>query len=956
MEGHTFARRALGAVPDTPDDVIFLVAVLVAFFSGALLIDWIRRVRDVAKQKQWHDTQMKALEKGFNSFEHLPGPFAAIQDSLNGLHGKADDASNRINHESNRIDEILQTLGHILKEPSLVQPPNTASSRDLGELLAAVRNIQDTLASPDRNTFTTAHQSNPVIPTGTINHVFSDISTLSSHPELPPILGTSSTQTQTEPLSTKPDPRVASLEVALSDFQSNYNALNGENMDLGQRLKAAEEMNAKIEENAREVAEKHWKQLLDDRNELIRTQEDNLQQSQGEVKDLSKQRDELAHANVELQEEIKRVGKSTENTTEKFEELRRALAGKDLSRKQLEEKLESQSSKVQNLETRLSLAENERTKTEEKIKDLSQRHGGVQLSLTERDATIRELNERLTAEANQMSMISTERNALAKSNESMNGQMRALEETISHDKRQIEHLTNERDIAKKQTEDLEQELEERNQARQDQKEDRNDHGDIQDSSSGGVPKQTLDFEQDPTRQTASPVQSITTPNEGPTQEPIQDPKAENNASLAMPENTPKDKDPEEHMSANEESEDVAEDTTSPANLPVSSSSWKGKEPVEKRNWAEDDAKDDLPDEEAEKSGAETALLPTTSSPGVPSFQKLPEFNDLFQGTTLPDEKNEHMMSPTVPGSQPNASPATPQATSDFVKDYCRNCQKDVILETFTKPDGRRLPDWLKHLKEVGCKPKDSAFQKEPRGTSLPTNPDTPNPGTPNSGTSNLGAPNPGTPNLGKPNLFPGFAKTGTPGSFSFNDPAAPNPFSSSNPTTPNTTSFNNPFLRSTVPARPNTSSGSTVPAKPKSFSFGKPARPNTSSGPPNPATSGTFTGSPIPARLNPLEHFSLDATHTHYIATQNKGHLNATCTLCENRIILPFSKSPDGRMNLDWRGHTAKECHSGANQGNLNRNNAPGNNRGGFDGPRGRPIARARGARGRGRGTPSSQG
>jgi hypothetical protein len=93
MERYAFARRALSAMPNTTDDVVFLAAVLVAFFSGAVLLDWIQRFRDVGAQKQWHDAQMKMLQTGFGSFEQLPQHLNALNASLAELRGQINGAN-----------------------------------------------------------------------------------------------------------------------------------------------------------------------------------------------------------------------------------------------------------------------------------------------------------------------------------------------------------------------------------------------------------------------------------------------------------------------------------------------------------------------------------------------------------------------------------------------------------------------------------------------------------------------------------------------------------------------------------------------------------------------------------------------------------------------------------------------------------------------------------------------
>jgi hypothetical protein len=112
----------------------------------------------------------------------------------------------------------------------------------------------------------------------------------------------------------------------------------------------------------------------------------------------------------------------------------------------------------------------------------------------------------------------------------------------------------------------------------------------------------------------------------------------------------------------------------------------------------------------------------------------------------------------------------------------------------------------------------------------------------------------------------------------------------------------------------------------------------------SPATPKTVSISTIPARLDPRSDFALDVGHTHYKATEDKGHVNVMCTLCDKRVVLPFWKSGDERMNLDWDDHKARDCIIDAYQASVNTGKYAGNNRGGYGGRSGGPkIRRGRG-------------
>ncbi|KAG9194792.1 hypothetical protein G6011_04827 [Alternaria panax] len=625
-------------MPDTPDDAIFIAAIIVAFFSGALLIDWIRSVRDVGKQKQWYDAQMKALERGFSASKHLPTLVTAIQSSVNALHGKADDSNGRFEDKSSRIDEISLALDHIhkhqhqdfdIKKPSRVQPSIDVSAQDFRELLDVVQTLQDTLTSTNKNTTASPQLSSTGVPTKEINPAFSDIPTLSTHPESPPLLS-------------KLDQYAARLQAESSDLQSQCESPNEGNRDLKQSLEAAQKMNVNIRDNATTAADKHWKRLLDNETRLNRIQRDSLQKAQGEMQDLSKQMDELAHTNTELREEIMRVAKSAEEYNAGLEELRRGQADRNLDQKHLEEDYERLSSDVETLKSRLWSAEIERSKKEAEIKSLSSLHESTQVLATTKDATINELNKRLAHDANQLNRISTERGVLVEENKSMDARIRTLEKKILQDKQQIDCLTNEVDAATKQKEIFEQELEELDQARK-----ALEHNTVaRGSSSSDSPEQTKEFEPDADRQTVPSCQSLTseTASQGELgQESAKDSKIESTTPVAVPVDTYDGKDPEPHTNADEGSNNATQETPMPGDSATES------------QRASDDG------------------------------------------------KSEDVSDPIVSSSKPDTAPATPPATSNLVKDYCRGCKAYVLLKTFTKRDGTRHPDWHKHHKETQCR-------------------------------------------------------------------------------------------------------------------------------------------------------------------------------------------------------------------------------------------------------------
>ena len=62
------------------------------------------------------------------------------------------------------------------------------------------------------------------------------------------------------------------------------------------------------------------------------------------------------------------------------------------------------------------------------------------------------------------------------------------------------------------------------------------------------------------------------------------------------------------------------------------------------------------------------------------------------------------------------------------------------------------------------------------------------------------------------------------------------------------------------------------------------------------------------ARLNPRKDFKLNMRHFLYNIEEDKGSVEALCTACQNQVSLPFFKSGDEEMNLDWEEHLKTKC------------------------------------------------
>jgi predicted nucleic acid-binding Zn-ribbon protein len=396
MEKDTFTRHALSAMPSTPDEVIFLASVLVAFFSGALLVDWICRFRDLEAQKQWHDTQMKTFQKGFGPLEKLPRHLIAIQTSLDELQGKLVTVFGRFNDMSDRTDAIGRAVDHVhkhqhqdvdIKKPSLAQTPITAGSTDVSELLVGIQKIQETLIANGLG----ASSPGSAQPPSTVE------------PVLPSLNASTSTPIQiqeTNPLHPRLDHTIPRLEAQLSGLQKRCDTLIGKNVDLAQKLETSQAINAEIEDNAKEVANVYWKRPVDNEIPINRDNKENIKRLENKIENISQHKGELEQASAELRRESERLKSSqeiqhlkaykeslkdrigqAEDTIREFEqelERQRQIASDqaEVLEKQ-ETKIATQSSEMSNLEEGLSSVvkncmgkEEKMEKQESEIKDL----------------------------------------------------------------------------------------------------------------------------------------------------------------------------------------------------------------------------------------------------------------------------------------------------------------------------------------------------------------------------------------------------------------------------------------------------------------------------------------------------------------------------------------------------------------------------------------------------------
>ncbi|KAI4709468.1 hypothetical protein J4E89_005484 [Alternaria sp. Ai002NY15] len=631
MERYAFARRALSAMPTTPDDVVFLAAVFVAFGSGALLLHWIRRVRDIGLQKQWHDAQMRTLQEGFAAFEQLPQQLNAINASIGELREKADGATDRFNTISDRVNDLsqhvdhLQTVGagtHDVKRPSTVQPTTDASSADANELVAVKSHIKNLESKMSEITKQKAvlEQANVSLKEDLERATKSDgeeksdeYKTLLMQNEE---LQTQVTQTERslrileqekERVAANGDPAIKQQEETIRNYENEIEGLE-------ERLALAQ--------NDRTTARDEMTQMSSELEEL----ESKLSTAQSD-------QDEMRKENLSLSSEVS--------------ELETSLSSARSDQQRMAQEIQNHLAVVQRLRDDLSSAEHERDQQREANESLAGLNESTGQPEADQSAIV-DLKEKLKAETLKSADLKVRNDVLTKDIGKNEAHIETMKADEVQNKQQLDRLTSQVESLERQKMDLEATLEEHSQAKEseDQAE---EHGEgLQDNNSSDTPEQRDESQPDMTKLPTSPQQSNTSgtaPDDSWVEVAAQPPTA-----------------PDGRPTTDGESAEVDEALSPVVKLPMAPAAEASGRPATGKSWADDDGQDFDP--EIQRFAARTASLPSAPSSINSPAQESPDSPAPKPQPTIDTSMANNASGATTPHSNASSLPVGPSPTSD----------------------------------------------------------------------------------------------------------------------------------------------------------------------------------------------------------------------------------------------------------------------------------------------------
>ncbi|KAI4618975.1 hypothetical protein J4E83_005926 [Alternaria metachromatica] len=671
MERYTFARRALSAMPTTPDDVVFLAAVFVAFGSGALLLHWIRRVRDIGLQKQWHDAQIKILQEGFATFEQLPQQLNAINASIGELREKADGATDRFNTICDRINDLsqngdhLQTVGagtHDVKRPSIVQPTTDVSSADANELMAVkshIKNLESKMSEITKRK-DELEQANVSLKEDLERATKSDGEEQSD--EYKTLLK------QNEELQTQ----VAQTERSLRILEQEKErvAANGD-----PAMKQQEEV-IKIYENDIEGLEERLALAQKDRTtarEETKQMSSELEELESKLSTAQSDQDEMRKENLRLSSEVS--------------ELETSLSSARSDQQRMAQEIQNHLAVVQRLRDDLSSAEHERDQQREANESLAGLNENTGQPEADQSAIV-DLKEKLKAESLKSADLKVRNDVLTKDIGKNEAHIETMKADEVQNKQQLDRLTSQVESLERQKMDLEATLEEHSQAKEseDQAE---EHGEgLQDNNSSDAPEQRDESQPDMTKLPTSPQQSNksgTAPDDSWVEVAAQPPTA-----------------PDGKPTTDGESAEVDEALSPVVKLPMAPVVEASGRPATRKSWADDDEQDFDP--EIQRFAARTASLPSAPSSTNSPAQESPGSPAPKPQPTIDTSVANNASGATTPHSNASSLPVGPSPTSDTVTALCKYCDIDVPVDMIQLPNGRRYLDWPKHSRETDLSP------------------------------------------------------------------------------------------------------------------------------------------------------------------------------------------------------------------------------------------------------------
>ncbi|KAI4650711.1 hypothetical protein J4E93_003068 [Alternaria ventricosa] len=581
MERYTFARRALSAMPPTPDDVVFLAAVFIAFGSGALLLDWIRRVRDVGLQKQWHDAQSRTLQEGFATFEQLPQQLNAINASIGELREKADGATDRFNTISDRINDLSRNIGagtHDAQGPSTVQPATAVSSADANESLVAIK-----------------------------SHIKNLESKMSEMSEQKDELEQANVGLKEDlERATKFDGEEQSAEykrlLKLNEELQTQVAQIEHSRTILEQEKGRSAAHSDLEMKQQEKVIKDYENEIEGLDERLALAQKDQTTAREETKQMSSELEGLESKLSTAQSHQDEMRKENVRLSSVVSELETSLSSARSNQQRMTQEIENHVAVVKRLRDDLSSAENERDQQREANEKLAGLHEGTRQSEADQSKIVDDLKEKLQAENLKSADLKVRNNVLTKDIGKNEAQIEMMKADEVQNKQQLDHLTSQVKSLERQKMDLEATLEERSQAKESEDQAEEHSEGLQDNTSSDASEQIDESQADITKSTTSPQQSNTSGT------------APDDSWVEVAGQTPTA--PDGRPTTDDESAEVDEALSPVVNLPMTPAAEVSGRPATRKSWADDDEQEFDPEIQsfAARTASFPSALPSTNSP------------------------------------------------------------------------------------------------------------------------------------------------------------------------------------------------------------------------------------------------------------------------------------------------------------------------------------------------------
>ncbi|KAI4672425.1 uncharacterized protein J4E78_000926 [Alternaria triticimaculans] len=641
-------------MPSTPDDVVFLAAVFVAFGSGALLLHWIRRVRDIGLQKQWHDAQMKTFQEGFATFEQLPQQLNAINACIGELREKADGATDRFNTISDRINDLSQNIDHLqtvragthdVKRPSTVQPTTDVGSADANELVAVKSHIKN---------------------------LESKMSEITKRKD----------ELEQANASLKEDLERATKSEG-EEQSDEYKTLLMQNEELQTQV-AQTERSLRILEQEKERVAANGDPAMKQQEEVIKNYENEIEGLEERLalaqKDRTTARDKTTQMSSELEELESKLLTAQSDQNEMRQEnnrlssmisdLETSLSSSRSDQQRMAYEIENHLAVVNRLRDDLSSAEHERDQQKEANERLAGLDEGTRQPGADQSTIIDDLKEKLEAESLKRADLEVRNDVLTKDIGKNEAHIETMKADEAQNRQQLDGLTSQVESLERQKMDLEATLEEHSQAKESEDQ-ADEHGEgLQDNTFSDASEQRDESQPDITKLPTSPQQSNTSgtaPDDSWVEVAAQIPTA-----------------PDGRPTTGGESAEVDEALSPVVKLPMAPAAEASGSPGTRKSWAAGDEQEFDP--EIQKFAARTASLPSAHSSTNSPAQENPDSPAAKPQPTIDTSVANNASGATTPHSNASSLPVGPSPTSDTVTALCKYCDIDVPVDMIQLPN------------------------------------------------------------------------------------------------------------------------------------------------------------------------------------------------------------------------------------------------------------------------------